>query len=552
MRISIHEFLRTKYVPYFLILVLIILSRIPFISHYLWHYDSVNFALAIENYDISIDQPHLPGYIHFVWLGKLVNFFVHDANLSYILISILFTIFTAILLYNLSAIIFSETIAWIASFLYIFNPFVWFNSEVALSYSGDAFYNVLIAYLCYRLIKSKSDRFLFLSAMVLGLSGGLRQNTIVFMAPLWLFSAIIAKRKLKMNLLAILLAGICALTWFAPIIYEFGSYSQYRKTLDSYVGGWVSTTSIFFGAKLSEHIKMFWKLFRWCLVGCGFSIFYLLIYLMKQRQRVIQQIKLNIKFYYFLLWISPSFLFYLLIHITQPGYMLTFLPAIHILTAYLIFKISQPKTQLLNFLQINKQTIFLFSLPLIFYVLYFTQYDSESQYLQKSHSIPMAEKFLGKINTIINYHTIKKCDHITRYYLKTIPQLTNSPDELAIVAFDGSAWTWRKAMYYLPDYTMYRVAITNDHHFARFALKTNHHQLFAAGEISPKNQIVIEFDPGIQRILWLLPPDFKYTEELKQAVNFQESKRLDETIFFSDRNNSVNEYDYGNMIFRFQ
>src|SRR4030042_238026 len=71
--------------------ILTILTRIPFTSKYLYHWDSVQFALALEDYDITVHQPHPPGYFLYVMLGRLVNLFVKDANTTFIFISILFS-----------------------------------------------------------------------------------------------------------------------------------------------------------------------------------------------------------------------------------------------------------------------------------------------------------------------------------------------------------------------------------------------------------------------------------------------------------------------------
>ena len=36
--------------------------RIPFRSQFAYHWDSAQFALAINEYDMRLSQPHAPGY----------------------------------------------------------------------------------------------------------------------------------------------------------------------------------------------------------------------------------------------------------------------------------------------------------------------------------------------------------------------------------------------------------------------------------------------------------------------------------------------------------
>src|SRR5439155_13400219 len=62
-----------------------LVTRLPFQSKLLYHYDSVQFALALEKYDPYLHQPHPPGYFLYVMAGKVLYFFLANANLSLIL-----------------------------------------------------------------------------------------------------------------------------------------------------------------------------------------------------------------------------------------------------------------------------------------------------------------------------------------------------------------------------------------------------------------------------------------------------------------------------------
>ena len=64
------------------------LIRLPFRAKLLYHYDSVQFALALEKYDRYLHQPHPPGYFLYVMADKAVNFFLQNANSSFILVSV--------------------------------------------------------------------------------------------------------------------------------------------------------------------------------------------------------------------------------------------------------------------------------------------------------------------------------------------------------------------------------------------------------------------------------------------------------------------------------
>ena len=50
-----------------------ILSRIPFRSRYLFSWDSANFALALEHYNVAFHQPQPPGYPLYVASAHLLT-----------------------------------------------------------------------------------------------------------------------------------------------------------------------------------------------------------------------------------------------------------------------------------------------------------------------------------------------------------------------------------------------------------------------------------------------------------------------------------------------
>src|SRR5271170_8067041 len=63
--------------------------RVPFRSHFAYHWDSAQFALAIEHYDVSLGLPHLPGFFLYVMFGRIVNLLVGDPHASLVWMSVL-------------------------------------------------------------------------------------------------------------------------------------------------------------------------------------------------------------------------------------------------------------------------------------------------------------------------------------------------------------------------------------------------------------------------------------------------------------------------------
>jgi 4-amino-4-deoxy-L-arabinose transferase-like glycosyltransferase len=116
-----------------LITAIVALTRIPFVSKFLYDWDSASYGQAFQNFNIAQGQPQPPGYILFIALGKVVNYIFNDPNTSMVFLSVAFSILTAVLIYFFVKQIFSRRIALITSILLIFNPLFWFYGFNSLS-----------------------------------------------------------------------------------------------------------------------------------------------------------------------------------------------------------------------------------------------------------------------------------------------------------------------------------------------------------------------------------------------------------------------------------
>jgi hypothetical protein len=64
------------------------LSRLPFVGEVLYHWDSLNFAFSLERFDVAASQPHVPGYLLYVGLIRLVNLAFDNPQRTMVAISI--------------------------------------------------------------------------------------------------------------------------------------------------------------------------------------------------------------------------------------------------------------------------------------------------------------------------------------------------------------------------------------------------------------------------------------------------------------------------------
>jgi hypothetical protein len=206
------------------------ITRFMFRSHYLYDLDSVNFALAMRRFDPRVHQPHPPGYFLYISAGRLLNITFHDANLSLVVLSILASCALVIVIYKITLDWFGPMPAQFAGLFFLLSPLAWFHGIVALTYIVEAFFSGLLGYLCWRIDYGRA-RLILPAAIILGVSAGVRPSSLVFLAPLFLFSLRNASPKGRWTGLAALALTLTA--WFVPMIAASGGLHAYFDALVS-------------------------------------------------------------------------------------------------------------------------------------------------------------------------------------------------------------------------------------------------------------------------------------------------------------------------------
>jgi len=212
------------------------LTRYAFRSHYLYDIDSVNFALALKSFDPAVHQPHPPGYFLYVCLGRLVDLFFHDANATFVAISILFSCGAVATIYVLANDWFGRNAAVFAGLIFVFSPLAWFHGTVALTYAVEAFFSVLAGYLCWRICCAEG-RFVVPGAVVVGLAAGFRPSSLLLLGPLLFFSFCSVNRRQAAGGVAALALTLPA--WLIPLIRTTGGGAY----ISSFVSLWLTVPS---------------------------------------------------------------------------------------------------------------------------------------------------------------------------------------------------------------------------------------------------------------------------------------------------------------------
>src|SRR6185295_1534953 len=160
-----------------------VLLRLPFAARRMWDHDSVQFALGVERFDLAAHHPHPPGYPLYIGLLKLAGVGPLDGMVA---LSILFAGLGAALIVPLAARLAGGRLAAgiFAAALYATNPLLWFYGELPLVYAVEGGLTVALALAVLRLGEGRAA---FYGAVALfAVAGGLRQSTMVLLAPLFL------------------------------------------------------------------------------------------------------------------------------------------------------------------------------------------------------------------------------------------------------------------------------------------------------------------------------------------------------------------------------
>lgn len=220
------------------IFLVAVLVRIPFRAIYLVNWDSVNFALGVGAFDLEAHQPHPPGYLGYVFLGRIIDWLVGDPVVALTAISVVAGAAATTGVYLLATRFVSERAALIAAGLFGTSPLVWYYSEVPLTYIVEVALALPLVLLVLEARKQHSPGLLYAAAVLLAVMGAIRQTSLVLFLPLLVYAAMAFPWKIRLRGAAIL--GTLVTAWLIPLLMMSGgvlNYLQLSSQLAGLTGG---------------------------------------------------------------------------------------------------------------------------------------------------------------------------------------------------------------------------------------------------------------------------------------------------------------------------
>ncbi len=307
---------------------LTLITRIPLRSTQLFAWDSANFALALQHYNVAWHQPQPPGYILYVAAARLVHVVVADANAAYVWLSVVASVGAVWCTVLVGGRLFGTATGVLGGLVLATSSLFWGQGVVAYPYAFLALFSPLVVLLALRNRRGGRDTTL-VSAALLAIAGGFRPELVPFLLPLWLWGAWWRPRwrwLAGLGLLAVLIAA-----WYVPMIWLSGGWQTYQSSSSGYFLFFLRATSGF-GKLLLAVLENTRTLVGYAYNGMGLALLPLLYIAGRffAPPRLVSDTRAQV----LALWLAPPLAFYLLIHIGNPGYLLSFLPALCLLTAH--------------------------------------------------------------------------------------------------------------------------------------------------------------------------------------------------------------------------
>jgi 4-amino-4-deoxy-L-arabinose transferase-like glycosyltransferase len=445
---------RSDLAPALGLFALTALSRIPFRSQILYHWDSVNLANGLARLDVLNEHPQPPGYILYVWLCRLVSIATGgaaaaDANAAMVWVSVIASGGAVALLYLLATDLSGQRQGVVAAAMLASSPLFWFYGEIALPHALDALLVIAAVWLLARVRRGqrgweparvtphaapppgalpRAGPSAYLAVAVLALAGGVRPQTLAFLLPLALYA--LWPLGWRWMLGAAIGGGILCLGWLLPLLASTGGLAPYLDKTTTYLARFEAETSLFRGAGWPGLMRNGRKLALYTAYALLPALPALLVVprsVGRHPRRALDGAPAG-GWTFLALWVAPALLYYAVIHMGQQGLVFIYLPALILVAAWMLVTRLGERPLTLGLVTLAAAIVSAVTF------------------------VALPEYPLGPgTQRLLTRGTIANSD---RYFIERLAavQAQAAPDEAALVGTN-----WAHLEYYLPQYALLRV-----------------------------------------------------------------------------------------------
>ncbi len=226
------------WLPIFLLLGLTGALYIPFRSIDLNDFDAYSFAMALEHFDLTLQQPQPPGFPLYIFGGRILLALVGEPVTALTILSALSGVAVVLLIYGIGCSLAPQQrfVSIGAAVLFALVPMSWLTAEKALSDMPGLMGTLLALWLLWRGAHKVNSSALYLACggLAAGLSLGIRPQNALPILLLIAFTAIKSLLKHhRFTPLLLMSAGLLlgALIWLIPLLNTVGGLAAYLSLL---------------------------------------------------------------------------------------------------------------------------------------------------------------------------------------------------------------------------------------------------------------------------------------------------------------------------------
>ena len=232
-----------------LVFISTLVLRLATAARFPTEWDSVQFVLGVDHFDVSQDSPHAPGYWSYIALGRLVRAVTPlDAHASLVVIAAAASAATGAFLFLAARHLGGDWLGWVAAALWATSPVAWFYGSIANTKVFDA--AGLSGVLVLALRARPGGRQALWAMIAVGVASGLRQSSALLLVPLALYVLLRCCRR-PAQVVAPLLAGAMAVAaWAIPAALEQPGGWQTLRAVNRFMFEIAARqTSVLYGAR---------------------------------------------------------------------------------------------------------------------------------------------------------------------------------------------------------------------------------------------------------------------------------------------------------------
>jgi hypothetical protein len=217
------------------LVLLLCLTRWPLAPPYLFYFDSVNMAYALEHFSPPEHKPQPPGYPLYVGLCRLIHAAGASVESTFIWSAILAGALTGWLLWRFGSDLGRPRAGLFAAGLFTFTPVFWFNSLTNQSRGFSAVASAGAAWLCWRAGQRDAHPcWLIAAAAFVGTLAGFRPVETLMLTPLLLWAIWQGRPALRSILLAAVAGALPVAIWGYALFSASGGFEAYLTMMRNY------------------------------------------------------------------------------------------------------------------------------------------------------------------------------------------------------------------------------------------------------------------------------------------------------------------------------